>query len=100
MQHKIYYIIFLADTTSNEGLGNFNITIGNDEDRSTGSQVVHDTRDFASGETRIYIMPENIRGRYVTIQFASSTTHTLCEVQVQGNATDAGKSFILYPTWC
>ena len=74
-------------------MDNFYINIGNETDRNSGSQVVYETVGFTNSETRIYMFPENITGRYVTIQFAPSATQflSLCEVQVQGT----GKIFCL-----
>ena len=70
-----------------ERLENFYIDVSKNPDGSSAQNCAHDTQPYLSSETRVYICPNPLKGRYVRIRFPQTTRQylQLCEVQVQGN---------------
>ena len=76
------YFKFSADR-----LSSFYIDVYNDTDGTPSQQCAYDTVAYEPSETRVYVCPSEIYGRFVRIRFDSSKTEymQLCEVQVQGS---------------
>ena len=69
-------------------LWNFFVEISNSTTYGHGEQCNHDEEPYLESETRAYVCPSTIYGRYVTIRFGSSIIEhlQLCEVQVMALA--------------
>ena len=76
-----------------ERLKNFYIDISNNSDGSSNQQCAYDGAPYTASETRVYICPTGIFGRYARIRLVDNYPEylQLCEVQVfapTSNATD------------
>ena len=67
-------------------LNDFSIKVSNDTDGNLAHECTSETNNsFQSAESRVYICPSGMSGRYVRIQYIAKAEYLmLCEVQVQG----------------
>ena len=74
---------------SADRLSNFYIDVNNTSDGES-QQCAHDTVAYEPSETRVYVCPSEIYGRFVRIRFDTHKTEhlQLCEVQVEGGGKD------------
>ena len=67
-------------------MANFYIDVSNNSDGSSAEQCAYDSVPYVGSETRVYVCPDGIYGRYVRVRYATNKQDylQLCEVQVQG----------------
>ena len=81
-----FHSIFLTDLH----LKPFYIDVSNNSDGSSAQQCAHDSMVFAPSETRVYVCPCEIYGRYVRIRYPDTVRSylQLCEVRVQAGGLE------------
>ena len=82
----------LIPSITAQRLQNFFVDISNNTHVGQGQQCAHDDEPYLPSETRAYVCPSAIFGRYVTIRFGSNTEQylQLCEVQVMARTNRSG----------